>query len=253
MKGRIAILVQEKFGHLPFLEDLRNCGIREHDAFLCWEEMWLSEQRRKYKLILIDYHFFEMLRDDIVCYHLFHQYKYKIVFYSNISGKISTQKGNMSVDLYRIFFRPFVDFNDLIENNENDNFPMGPRDSVLARNKEKKCVSCRKDAFFLKEGYSLIKFHLDEVLCFESERNYISIYVDSKKHLIRQTLQSTMEVLPDKFYRINRSVVINIDKINKIVGNRVYIDGLNSFRPAISNRYKQNILNAVPLFNETIP
>ena len=230
MKGRVAILVQEKFGHLPFLEDLRNCGIREHDAFLCWEEMWLSEQRRKYKLILIDYHFFEMLRDDIVCYHLFHQYKYKIVFYSNISGKISTQKGNMSVDLYRIFFRPFVDFNDLIENNEND-----------------------KDAFFLKEGYSLIKFHLDEVLCFESERNYISIYVDSKKHLIRQTLQSTMEVLPDKFYRINRSVVINIDKINKIVGNRVYIDGLNSFRPAISNRYKQNILNAVPLFNETIP
>lgn len=253
MKGSVAILAQKTSDHFPFLDDLRECGIRKQDVFFCWEEIWISERRKNYDFILIDYSFFETLRDDIVCYHLFHQYKTKIVFYRNISEEISTQKGNISVDLYRIFFRPFVDFNTLIESNEKIDFPVNSQNTNLARVSGNQNESSHKDVFFLKEGYSLIKFRLDEVLCLESERNYISIYVDSKKHLIRQTLQSTMEVLPDKFYRINRSVVINIDKINKIVGNRVYIDGLNSFRPAISNKYKQDVLNAVPLFNEAIP
>lgn len=246
MKGSVAILTRKKSECIALLDDLRISGIHRREVFLCWEDIWLSEQKNNYNFILIDYCFFDMFRNDIVCYHLFHKYKSKITFYSNISQKINTEKGNMPVDLYRIFFQPFVDFNNIANSNKN-------QDTVMDIDLEKKEVLEYKEDFFLKEGYSLIKFHLNEIVCVESDRNYITIFLcTGRKHLIRQTLQSILEVLPDEFFQINRSVAVNVDKITKIVGNKVYVNGLNDFRPVISNKYKRDILNAVPLFNETI-
>lgn len=250
MKDRVAILTKKKSECMALLEDLRNSGVSRREVFLCWEDIWLSEEQNEYDFILIDYCFFDMFRNDIVCYHLFHRYKFKITFYSNISQTIKTQNGGMTVDLYRIFFRPYVDFDNLIESNKNNDIQIGTQDTVVGMDLEKK-YGLDTDIFFLKEGYSLIKFHLSEVLCFESDRNYVTVYLNSGKHLIRQTLQSTLKGLPNKFYRINRSVIININKVDKLVGNRVYIQGLNKFRPVISNKYKRGILDAVPLFNET--
>ncbi len=251
MKDRVAILTRKK-SECALLDDLRNNGIHRHKVFLCWKEMWLSEQTNEYDFILIDYFFFSTLRNDIVCYHLLHRYKSKITFYSGILQNIKTQNGNMAVNLYRIFFRPFMDFNDLTESNNDTNFPKGSENTAMDMDLERKYKLSHTDGFFLKEGYSLIKFHLNEILCLESDRNYITIYLSGRKHLIRQTLQTTLEVLPKQFYRINRSVVVNIDMIDRIVGNSIHIKGLNKFRPLMSNRYKHDILNAVPLFNETI-
>lgn len=252
MKDRVAILTRKKTECIALLEDLRDNGVHRHEVFLCWKEMWLSEQTNRYDFILIDYFFFSTLRNDIVCYHLFHKYKSKITFYSSISQNIKTQKGNMAVNLYRIFFRPFMDFSDLTERNNGTSFLKCSENNAVDMNLKRKCKLNYADVFFLKEGYSLIKFHLSEILCLESDRNYITIYLSGGKHLIRQTLQAALEVLPEQFFRISRSVVININKIDRIVGNSVHIKGLNKFRPLMSNRYKHDILSAMPLFNETI-
>ncbi|AUP81243.1 LytR/AlgR family response regulator transcription factor [Flavivirga eckloniae] len=251
MKDRVAILTQKKSDCLSLLGDLRNSGVRRREVFFSWEDLWLSEQNKEYDFILIDYYFFDMFRGDMVCYHLFHQYKYKITFYSNISQKIETQKGKIEVDLYRMFFRPFVDFDKLIESNSNNCILTNSPDKMSGIDTLKKNEVRRKskDAFFLKEGYSLIKFYLEEVLCLESDRNYITIYLSSGKHLIRETLQSIQEILPNNFLRVNRSVIINVDKIYKVVGNKIHIEGLSKFHPVIANKYKQDILEAIPLFN----
>lgn len=250
MKDRIAILTANKLDCLSLLDDLRNSGVRRREVFFSWEDLWLSEQNNHYDFILIDYSFFDLFRDDMVCYHIFHQYKFKIAFYSNISHKIKTQEGKKEVDLYRIFFRPFVDFDKLIESNNRllpsqeyiqDEHTL--KESKIIRNSE-----C-KDVFFLKDGYSLIKFCLNEVLCLESDRNYITIYLNNGKHLIRETLRSVLEILPNNFLRINRSIIINVNKISKVVGSKVHMEGLNSFQPVIANKYKSNILKAIPLFN----
>ncbi len=251
MTNKVAILAREKSQCTSLLEDLKLSGVRRSTVFFSWKDIWLSEQKSEYDFILIDYYFFEMFRDDIVIYHLFHKYKYKITFYSNISQKVKTAEGNTTIDLYRIFFRPFVDFNTLIRNTANNEELTGILENSLESMSEAEKTSPQEDTFFLKEGYSLIKFHLKEVLCLESDRNYITIYlVNNGKHLIRETLQSISEILPKNFLRINRSVIINIDKLYKVVGNRVYIDGLNSFRPLIANKYKLDISNAVPLFSQ---
>ncbi|WP_109300393.1 LytTR family DNA-binding domain-containing protein [Aquimarina sp. AU474] len=251
MTNKVAILAKEKSQCTSLLEDLKLSGVRRSAIFFSWKDIWLSEQKSEYDFILIDYYFFDMFRDDIVIYHVFHKYKYKITFYSNISQKVKTPEGNVTIDLYRIFFRPFVDFNNLVKTTANKEELAGIlEDSIEPISKAEK-ISPQKETFFLKEGYSLIKFNLKEVLCLESDRNYITIYLaNNGKHLIRETLQSVSEILPKNFLRINRSVIINIDKVYKVVGNRVHIDGLNSFRPLIANKYKLDISNAVPLFSQ---
>ncbi len=251
MTNKVAILAREKSQCISLLEDLKISGVRRSTVFFSWKDIWLSEQKCEYDFILIDYYFFDMFRDDIVIYHLFHKYKFKITFYSNISQKVKTAEGKATIDLYRVFFKPFVDFNALLKNTRNNEELAGILGDSLESVSEAEKILPQKDTFFLKEGYSLIKFHLNEVLCLESDRNYITIYlVNNGKHLIRETLQSISEILPKNFLRINRSVIINIDKLYKVVGNRVYIDGLNSFRPIIANKYKSDISNAVPLFSQ---
>lgn len=249
MKDRVAILTENKSDCVSLLDDLRRSGVRRREVFFDWEDLWLAEQDKKFDFIVINYCFFDMFRDDMVCYHLFRKYKYKITFYSNISQKIETQKGKMGVDLCRIFFRPYIDFDNLIESSDSNSVLKASQNNIGVdelKNNNRKDIN---DAFFLKEGYSLIKFHLHEVLCLESDRNYITIYLRNGKHLIRETLQSILAILPENFIRVNRSVIINVDKIYKVTGNKIHIDGLNSFRPIVANKYKLDILNAVPLFN----
>lgn len=251
MKEKVAILARKKSDCISLLNDLKLSGISRSEVFFSWEDLWLSEQKNGYDFVLIDYCFFDMFRDDIVVYHLFHKYKFKITFYSNISNKVKTQKGNVAVDLYRMFFRPFVDFDNLIKSAINTEEAVGIEENTLGGVSEnEKALHLKKNTFFLKEGYSLIKFNLNEVLCLESDRNYITVYLSNGKHLIRETLQSVLGILPNNFLRINRSVIINIDKVYKIVGNRVHINGLNSFRPVIANKYKLDISNSVPMFSQ---
>jgi len=245
MKDRVAILTRRKTGCVSLLDDLNKAGVRRSEVFYAWEDMLLSEQKNEYDFILIDYCFFDKLRDDIA-YYLFHKYKLKITFYSTISQKVKTEKGNVVIDLDRFFFRPFMDFNSLINSTKNDESPTGFRDAILGMDFEKK----NKGAFFLKEGYSLIKFHLNDALCLVSDRNYITVYLSDGKHLMRETLQSILGILPNNFLKVNRSVIVNVDKIYKVKDNRIHINGLDSFQPVIANKYKLDILNAVPLFSK---
>lgn len=249
MKDKVAILARKKSDCTSLLEDLKLSGVNRCEVFFSWKDIWASEQKVEYDFIIIDYCFFETFRDNIIVYHLFHKYKFKITFYSNISHKVKTQEGNVAIDLYRIFFRPFVDFDNLIKSSINNDENLMQNNVLSGESGSEKELQL-KDSFFLKEGYSLIKFNLNEVLSLESDRNYITVYLSNGKHLIRETLQSLLEILPKNFIRINRSVIINIDKIYKVVGNRVYINGLNSFRPVIANKYKLDVSNAVPMFSQ---
>lgn len=251
MKERVAILARKESDAISLLDELKLRGVEERsEIFFTWEDICLSEQKKAYDFILIDYSFFDTLRNDVVVYHLFQKCEFKITFYCNVSRQIKTEKEDMAVDLYRVFFRPFMDFGKLIRSTPFNKDETKTEEHILKSRQETEKGLYVKDAFFLKEGYSLVKFNLNEVLCLESDLNYITIYLSNGKHVIRETLQSVLEILPSNFLKINRSVIINVDKISKLVGNRIHINGLNSFRPVVANKYKLNVLNALPMFSQ---
>lgn len=114
--------------------------------------------------------------------------------------------------------------------------------------KEKLNSMVESNSFFVKSKSSLKRVQFSDILCFESERNYITLFLEGEKYVIRKTLQSLMEILPDNFVRINRSIIVNVEKIDKLVGNRVYIRGLKDYAPLISTKHKARIFDTIPLF-----
>ncbi|MEZ5056039.1 MAG: LytTR family DNA-binding domain-containing protein [Saprospiraceae bacterium] len=80
---------------------------------------------------------------------------------------------------------------------------------------------------FVKSEYKLIRLDLDEILRFESDRDYITIFTEKEKILTLQSLSEWEQTLPaSKFSRIHRSHIINLEKIESIENNRVVIKGI---------------------------
>jgi DNA-binding LytR/AlgR family response regulator len=79
---------------------------------------------------------------------------------------------------------------------------------------------------FVKSEYKLIRLNLEEVLRFESDRDYITIYSGNEKILTLQSLSEWEQTLPaSQFSRIHRSHIINLEKIELIENNRVVMNG----------------------------
>lgn len=66
----------------------------------------------------------------------------------------------------------------------------------------------------IKDGYKNIIIPIRSIRYIEAEGNYLNIYCDEKKHVIRQSLEKFLqEVNNDIFFRIHRSFAVNIQKV----------------------------------------
>jgi two-component system LytT family response regulator len=83
-----------------------------------------------------------------------------------------------------------------------------------------------KEYFFVKDSYEWIKIDFATILFAEADSNYITIYKTMGKTITRITLTELAEKLPaDNFIRINKSIIIAVDKIEKVEKNYVVIGG----------------------------
>jgi len=95
---------------------------------------------------------------------------------------------------------------------------------------ETKAIPSRKAADFLyiqSEGKGkLVKVFFDDIIFIESQKNYLSVITSEKKYLTYLTLREMEEKLPSGFLRINKSTIINTDKISHVDGNQAYLQNL---------------------------
>src|ERR1044072_832956 len=62
-----------------------------------------------------------------------------------------------------------------------------------------------------------ILFPTDEIDWIETHGNYLKVYAGRDSHLIRGTMQSLETKLdPEKFVRVHRSIIVNVEKIKEI-------------------------------------
>jgi len=75
----------------------------------------------------------------------------------------------------------------------------------------------------VKLGREFIVLKCEDIDRIESERNYQRLFKGGHSFLIRNTLADFEKKLdPEKFVRVNRSTIINIEKIRKIESDLNY-------------------------------
>lgn len=122
--------------------------------------------------------------------------------------------------------------------------PFGPDRFLRAVNKAKEYIKLKKNnsVLFVRSGKELLHINLQEVLFFESMKEYIAIYTGNGKTLIYKRMKELEMELPAQFIRIHHSYIINTQKINKIGMGRVTIGDREL---PISNGYKERFMQHI--------
>jgi len=100
------------------------------------------------------------------------------------------------------------------------------------------------EVIFIKSGYEHIKVEVADIRFIQSDADYTEIYTSKKKHLSQEPLRHWEEYLDSKkFVRIHKSYILNISKIQKIIGNQVRLD--ESTNLPIGRAYKKVFMKIV--------
>lgn len=99
------------------------------------------------------------------------------------------------------------------------------------------------NSLFVKADYKMVRMDINAILYIESQNEYVRIFSEDKKPLMTLISMKALEeqLPPDKFMRVHRSYIINLQKITAIANNRI-IYGKDIFIP-IGNQYKEKFNN----------
>ena len=103
------------------------------------------------------------------------------------------------------------------------------------------------DFFFVKADKKLVKVRYSDILYIEGLKDYVIIRQEAGRVITLQTMKSLEAKLPDStFRRIHRSYIVNLDKINALVGNMVEVTekGQTKTLP-VGKNYRDQLLELV--------
>ncbi len=105
--------------------------------------------------------------------------------------------------------------------------------------KQTEIIQTTQDCLFVKSEYKLVRILLSDIKYIESANEYIQIHLIHDQPvttLIR--LKSMEEQLPkEKFMRVHRSFIVNLDQVKVIERNRIIFDQ-KTYIP-IGDQYKE--------------
>lgn len=101
------------------------------------------------------------------------------------------------------------------------------------------------ERFIIKAGGRVIFLKAEEIIWIEAERNYVLLHIQQKAHIFREAISNLEEKLnPQKFCRISRSVIVNLDFIREL---QPFFRGdytvvlQNGTELKLSHRYRRNL------------
>ena len=119
-----------------------------------------------------------------------------------------------------------------------------PKKSELVKSENQIENSSSPDVIFIKSGYEHIKIDVADIRFIQSDADYTEINTVEKKYLSQEPLHYWEEHLdPKKFVRIHKSYILNISKIQKIIGNQVRLDEKTNL--PIGRAYKEGFMQHV--------
>ncbi|AFL83144.1 response regulator of the LytR/AlgR family [Belliella baltica DSM 15883] len=94
------------------------------------------------------------------------------------------------------------------------------------KNEDKSEEFVLKDSLFIRTNGMLVKLKLSDIIYFEADANYTQVYTKDKKFVIRSILKELEAKLdPNRFARVHKSYLINLEEIQGIQAEAVHIAG----------------------------
>jgi len=102
------------------------------------------------------------------------------------------------------------------------------------------------DFIFIKSDKKTIKVNIADIFYIEGLGDYIKLYINDKKLVTNLSMKKIETLLPThQFYRIHKSYIISLNKLESIEGNMVKIDGK---KLPIGNSYRQEFMSHIKNF-----
>ncbi len=98
-----------------------------------------------------------------------------------------------------------------------------------------------EDCIYIREDSLLVSVQLSDILYFEASGDYVKIGTTEKVRITHSTLSKIEKRLPERFFKVHRSYIVNLDKIKNIdqtnlqVGEKI-IPISQSMRPKLMSR-----------------
>lgn len=100
-----------------------------------------------------------------------------------------------------------------------------------------------KDYFFIKKDSVHNRVPIKDVIWIEALGDYVTLYTPTKKYLLHLTLKAIEPKLPhDKFIRVHRSYIVNMDCIDMVEETTIFI---NKQPIPIGIRYKEKLFKTL--------
>lgn len=97
------------------------------------------------------------------------------------------------------------------------------------------------DYFFVKSERRIFKVHFSDILYIEGLKDYVIIYSANQKVITLMNIKTIHDLLPKSFFvRVSKSYIINVNNIDSVDNNTVYI-GKNEI--PIGNIYRDYFFN----------
>lgn len=96
------------------------------------------------------------------------------------------------------------------------------------------------DFLFVKSDKKTIRLKFSDLCYIEGLGDYIKLHLTDKKIVTNLSMKKIIHLLPEnQFYRIHKSFIISIDKIDSVEGNMIKI---NNTKLPIGNSYRQDFM-----------
>jgi len=114
---------------------------------------------------------------------------------------------------------------------------------LLRKAENERNTNVSEDFLFIKSNKKTYKVKFEDIFYIEGLGDYIKVHTINNKLVTNLSMKKILEILPEsRFYRVHKSFIISLDKIESVEGNMVAINGN---KLPIGNSYRQEFGNFI--------
>ena len=98
------------------------------------------------------------------------------------------------------------------------------------------------EQFFIKSGKAMVQISFRDVLYIEGLKDYVVFHTENAKHLVYKRMKELEAILPDHFFRVHNSFIINRQHVTRIEEHQVHI---RSEKLPVSEKYRDLFYHSI--------